>query len=106
MAILEVSHLEKQFGATQVLQDISFSLEKGQALSIIGASGSGKTTLLRCLNFLETPDEGTIRVRDEVLFDAADHAAAVPQLFGKTGRRFYLRGRHYNFQRRGQPRPI
>ena len=53
MAILEVSHLEKQFGATQVLQDISFSLEKGQALSIIGASGSGKTTLLRCLNFLE-----------------------------------------------------
>ena len=56
MAILEVSHLEKHFGATAVLKDISFSLEKGQALSIIGASGSGKTTLLRCLNFLEKPD--------------------------------------------------
>ena len=52
MAILEVNHLEKSFGSTQVLKDISFSLEKGQALSIIGSSGSGKTTLLRCLNFL------------------------------------------------------
>ena len=47
MSILEVSHIEKHFGATQVLTDISFSLEKGQALSIIGSSGSGKTTLLR-----------------------------------------------------------
>ena len=47
MAILEVQHIEKHFGATKVLEDISFSLEKGQALSIIGSSGSGKTTLLR-----------------------------------------------------------
>lgn len=62
MAILEVSHLEKQFGATQVLQDISFSLEKGQALSIIGASGSGKTTLLNLIGTLEQPDSGTIRI--------------------------------------------
>ena len=53
MAILEVQHIEKHFGDTQVLSDISFSLEEGQALSIIGSSGSGKTTLLRCLNFLE-----------------------------------------------------
>ncbi len=72
MSILEVQHLEKHFGATQVLSDISFSLEEGQALSIIGSSGSGKTTLLRCLNFLEKPNAGTISVRDEVLFDAAD----------------------------------
>ena len=74
MAILEVQHIEKHFGATKVLEDISFSLEKGQALSIIGSSGSGKTTLLRCLNFLETPDRGIIRVQGETLFDAADPA--------------------------------
>ena len=72
MSILEASHIEKHLGATRVLDDISFSLEQGQALSIIGASGSGKTTLLRCLNFLETPDGGTISVNGSVIFDAAD----------------------------------
>lgn len=76
MAILEVSHLEKHFGATAVLNDISFSLEQGQALSIIGASGSGKTTLLRCLNFLEKPDGGAISVAGSKIFDAADSQAA------------------------------
>ena len=75
MAILTVQHLEKHFGKTKVLNDISFSLEQGQALSIIGSSGSGKTTLLRCLNFLETPDAGTITVQNEVLFDATKRAA-------------------------------
>ncbi len=72
MAILEVQHIEKHFGDTQVLSDISFSLEEGQALSIIGSSGSGKTTLLRCLNFLERPDHGTIAVKGGVIFDASD----------------------------------
>ena len=72
MAILDVQHIEKHFGGTQVLRDISFSLEEGQALSIIGSSGSGKTTLLRCLNFLETPDKGIISVRGETLYDADD----------------------------------
>ena len=72
MSILEVKHIEKHFGATQVLSDISFTLEEGQAISIIGSSGSGKTTLLRCLNFLEKPDQGTISVRGETLFDAND----------------------------------
>ncbi|WP_295585221.1 amino acid ABC transporter ATP-binding protein [uncultured Oscillibacter sp.] len=72
MSILEVKHIEKHFGATQVLSDISFTLEEGQAISIIGSSGSGKTTLLRCLNFLEKPDQGTISVRGETLFDADD----------------------------------
>jgi len=72
MSILEVHNIEKHFGATQVLNDISFSLEEGQALSIIGSSGSGKTTLLRCLNFLERPDSGTISVQGSVIFDAAD----------------------------------
>jgi polar amino acid transport system ATP-binding protein len=72
MAILEVEHICKSFHHTEVLKDISFSLEKGQVLSIIGSSGSGKTTLLRCLNFLERPDKGIIRVNAETLFDAAD----------------------------------
>ena len=72
MAILEVNNLRKSFGQTEVLKDISFSLEKGDVLSIIGSSGSGKTTLLRCLNFLERPDGGTIRVAGETLFDAAN----------------------------------
>ena len=72
MPVLEFKNIEKHFGATHVLEDISFNLEKGQALAIIGSSGSGKTTLLRCLNFLETPDRGQILVNGETLFDAAD----------------------------------
>lgn len=72
MPILEVEHIQKSFGKTEVLKDISFSLEKGQVVSIIGSSGSGKTTLLRCLNFLERADSGTIKVNGEVLFDAED----------------------------------
>ena len=72
MSILEVRNIEKHFGATRVLEDISFSLEKGQALAIIGSSGSGKTTLLRCLNFLETPNHGSISVNGNVIFDAND----------------------------------
>ena len=74
MPVLEVKNIEKHFGATRVLEDISFDLEQGQALAIIGSSGSGKTTLLRCLNFLETPDRGQIVVNGETLFDAADPA--------------------------------
>lgn len=72
MAILEVEHIQKTFERVQVLKDISFSMEKGQTLSIIGSSGSGKTTLLRCLNFLERPDTGIIRVNGETLFEAED----------------------------------
>lgn len=72
MAVLEVHNIEKHFGPTRVLEDISFDLEKGQALAIIGSSGSGKTTLLRCLNFLETPNQGTISVNGSVIFDAGD----------------------------------
>ncbi len=75
MAILEVKNIEKHFGSTKVLEDVSFSLEEGNALAIIGSSGSGKTTLLRCLNFLETPDSGSISVRGELLFDASGEAA-------------------------------
>ena len=69
MAILEVKNINKSFGKTEVLKGVSFSLEEGQVLSIIGSSGSGKTTLLRCINFLETADSGKITVDGDVLFD-------------------------------------
>lgn len=71
MAMLEVKHIEKHFGDTKVLKDVSFSMEEGNTLAIIGSSGSGKTTLLRCLNFLETPNGGTISVNGEVLVDGS-----------------------------------
>ena len=70
MAVLEVKNIRKSFGKLEVLKGVSFSLEKGQVLAIIGSSGSGKTTLLRCLNFLETPDEGEISVDGKPLFTA------------------------------------
>lgn len=69
MSVLEVKDLKKSFGKTDVLKGVSFNLEKGEVLSIIGSSGSGKTTILRCINQLETPDSGFIRVGGEVFFD-------------------------------------
>lgn len=70
--ILEVKNIKKDFGKTKVLKGVSFSLEKGQVLAIIGSSGSGKTTLLRCLNFLETPDQGEILVNGKKIFAAGE----------------------------------
>ena len=75
MSLLNVENIRKSYGKTEVLKDISFSLKKGEVLAIIGSSGSGKTTLLRCLNFLETPGNGKISVKDEVLFDSNDSSA-------------------------------
>lgn len=60
MAVIEVKHLAKSFDETVVLKDVSFCVEKGECLTIIGSSGSGKSTLLRCLNLLETPTSGEI----------------------------------------------
>ena len=74
MPILEVKNICKSFGSTEVLKGISFSLEQGQVVSIIGSSGSGKTTLLRCINMLEKATKGQVLVNDEVIFDAADPA--------------------------------
>lgn len=70
MSFLEVKKIYKSFGKTEVLKGIDFSMEKGEVLAIIGSSGSGKTTLLRCMNFLETPDTGTISVNGNVLFSS------------------------------------
>ena len=73
MSVLEVKGIKKNFGKTEVLKGLDFSLEKGEVLSIIGSSGSGKTTLLRCLNFLETADEGSISVNGKIIFDGLSH---------------------------------
>lgn len=72
MAVLEIKNIKKSFGNVEVLKGISFSLEKGEVLAIIGSSGGGKTTLLRCLNFLELADEGTIAVNSEVIYNGSD----------------------------------
>ena len=69
MAVLEVNNIKKSFGKVEVLKDISFSMEKGEVISIIGSSGSGKTTLLRCLNFLEFAEEGTIKINGKEIFN-------------------------------------
>ena len=71
MAILEVKNIKKSFGKNEILKGISFSLEKGEVLAVIGSSGGGKTTLLRCLNFLELADEGTISVDSKVIYDGS-----------------------------------
>ena len=71
MSVLEINNIKKKFGNNEVLRGISFSLEEGEVLSVIGSSGSGKTTLLRCLNFLERADEGTIAVDGKVIFNAS-----------------------------------
>lgn len=96
MSILEVKHISKSFGNTEVLKDVSFSLEEGEVVSIIGSSGSGKTTLLRCLNFLETPDEGVIKVADEVLLDAGNPETLKESEIRKKRLRFGLVFQNFN----------
>ena len=96
MAMLEVSPLEKHFGETEVLKDINFSLEKGQSLAIIGSSGSGKTTLLRCLNFLESPDSGTIHVDGRLLLDGGVKTKTSDREVRKKRLRFGLVFQNFN----------
>lgn len=74
MSVLEVKDLKKSFGKTEVLKGVSFTLEEGEVLSIIGSSGSGKTTILRCINQLETADSGFIKVNGEVFFDGSNQS--------------------------------
>ena len=91
MALLEVNNIKKSFEGTEVLRDISFSLERGQVLTIIGSSGSGKTTLLRCLNFLENPDSGTISVDGVPLLRRSEEEIRKNRLhFGLVFQNFHL----------------
>lgn len=70
MNVLEVKNLSKNIGNAHILKSVSFDLEKGNVISIIGSSGSGKTTLLRCINLLETPTSGEILVNGNEYFDS------------------------------------
>lgn len=91
MPILQVNNLKKGFGSTDVLKGVSFSLEQGQVLSIIGSSGSGKTTLLRCLNFLETPDAGEILINGKELLSNSEEEVRQNRLhFGLVFQDFNL----------------
>ena len=96
MALLQVEDIGKSFGATKVLENISFDLQKGEALAIIGSSGSGKTTLLRCLNFLETADAGRIIVGGETLWDAADKGTQSEEAIRKKRLHFGLVFQNFN----------
>ena len=96
MPMLEVKNIKKNFGDTEVLKGLDFSLEKGEVLAVIGSSGSGKTTLLRCLNFLESPDEGRITVNGETLFDSHDRAVSSEEEIRKKRLHFGLVFQSFN----------
>jgi polar amino acid transport system ATP-binding protein len=96
MALLSVENIKKNFGKTKVLKGISFSLNKGEVLAIIGSSGSGKTTLLRCLNFLEIPDEGTITVGDKLLIDGSNDATLSDEAIRQNRLHFGLVFQNFN----------
>ena len=96
MALLAVNDIKKDFGKTEVLKGISFELEKGEVLAIIGSSGSGKTTLLRCLNFLELPDQGTITVDGKLLFDGSDEATLSDEAIRQNRLHFGLVFQNFN----------
>ena len=96
MSMLEVRNLQKSFGTLEVLRDINFSLEQGEAIAIIGSSGSGKTTLLRCLNFLERPSGGTISVNGKMIFNAGDPATQREKEIRKKRLHFGLVFQNFN----------
>ncbi|MEG0177623.1 amino acid ABC transporter ATP-binding protein [Anaerorhabdus sp.] len=72
MSLVEIRNIHKSFGNLEVLKGIDFSVEKNSVVCLIGASGSGKSTLLRCINMLETPDEGEIRMNGENVLHTKD----------------------------------
>ena len=80
--ILQIRHLSKSFGSHRVLEDIDFSVNSGDVISVIGKSGSGKSTALRCINLLETPDSGEILFHGE---NMASRGASVAAYRAKVG---------------------
>ena len=80
--VIELVHLQKQFGENTVLRDINLNVSKGEVLSIIGASGSGKSTMLRCINLLETPSSGQILYHGK---DISSHDMNLSQYRAKVG---------------------
>lgn len=88
MPILEIKNLMKNFGKTKVLKDVSFTMDKGEVISVIGSSGSGKTTLLRCINFLEKADKGQIILDGETIFDSSDKETLSANMLRKNQLKF------------------
>ena len=85
MSVLEIKDIHKSFGSLNVLNGVNLSVHKGDVIAILGPSGSGKTTLLRCINFLETADQGTM-VFDEKEYDLASmHKDDIRDIRKKTG---------------------
>lgn len=96
MAILQIDGLTKNFGKTEVLKGVSFSMEEGEVVSVIGSSGSGKTTLLRCVNFLERADSGRIYLDGELFFDGASEKKSSPKELRKKQLNFGLVFQDFN----------
>ena len=96
MAILQIDHLTKSFGKTEVLKGVSFSMEEGEVVSVIGSSGSGKTTLLRCVNFLERADSGRIYLDGELFFDGENEKKLSPKELRKKQLNFGLVFQDFN----------
>ena len=96
MSILEVRDIYKSFGKVDVLKGVSFSMEEGEVVSIIGSSGSGKTTLLRCINFLERAESGQIFLDGELLFDGSSERKAKAEEIRKKQLNFGLVFQDFN----------
>ncbi|SDC33173.1 L-arginine ABC transporter ATP-binding protein [Pelagirhabdus alkalitolerans] len=88
--MINVEHLHKSFGESEVLHDISTEVKKGEVVSVIGPSGSGKSTFLRCINLLEKPTKGTIRVADQDLTDPKTNVTKARAKIGMVFQHFHL----------------
>jgi len=87
-AQLQVRHLQKRFGDKVILKDVTMHVDAGETVVLIGPSGSGKTTLLRCMNYLETPDGGTIHLGGERIGKSATNSALTEAVLSRQRRRF------------------
>jgi len=90
MSVIDIKGLHKSFGDMHVLKGIDLTVEPGEVVVIIGPSGSGKSTLLRCINFLEFPDEGEIRVNGEPIDPKKTNLDKVCQHMGMVFQQFQL----------------
>lgn len=82
--MIKIQHISKQFGEHQVLNDISFDIEKGDVIAVIGPSGTGKSTLLRCINLLEKPETGSIDFDDDQFDYTSYKSSQLMELRKKT----------------------